>query len=270
MKTFLLDILPKIQRYSEKLDSLTLLTNKHWVHITDNHEKLVYIFRAQHNQLLISRNGLIEKAHWEHLGNNSFLVDQKNGSYLFKHGFIDDTVLALKTDGNDQFALFINESKFSEGIDTLSKIVAHLRQKYLDNEVGEFIKPIQDSLTLGNQKRVKAEKEKRVDTAQTHNYSLVQNSSFDEKDFKLVQSNGKWGFIDPDKNLVIDFIYDDAFPFSEGLASVTINGKKGFINRHGECVIDFQFERATFFKGGRASVTKDEVTFDIDQQGNPL
>ena len=160
MKTFLFDILPKIQRYSEKLDSLTLLTNKHWVHITDNHEKLVYIFRSQHNQLLISRNGLIEKAHWEHLGNNCFLVDQKNGSYLFKHGFIDDTVLALKTDGNDQFALFINESKFSEGIDTLSKIVAHLRQKYLDNEVGEFIKPIQDSLTIGNQKRVKAEKEK--------------------------------------------------------------------------------------------------------------
>ena len=37
----------------------------------------------------------------------------------------------------------------------------------------------------------------------------------------------KWGFCDRDKNLVIQPIYDDAYPFSEGLARVKLNHKRG-------------------------------------------
>ena len=33
MKTFIADIFPKIQNYSQKLDDLTILANKHWVSI---------------------------------------------------------------------------------------------------------------------------------------------------------------------------------------------------------------------------------------------
>ena len=42
MKTYLSDIIPKIQKFSEKLDNLTLLTNKHWV-IIDNIENKKYL-----------------------------------------------------------------------------------------------------------------------------------------------------------------------------------------------------------------------------------
>ncbi len=31
MKKYLLDIIPKIQRFSQKLDNLTVLLNKHWI-----------------------------------------------------------------------------------------------------------------------------------------------------------------------------------------------------------------------------------------------
>jgi len=270
VKTFLFDIIPKVQRFSQKLDSVTLLTNKHWVHITENNDKLVYIFRASNNQLLISRNGVIEKAHWEYLGNNSLLVDQNDGSCLFKHGFIDDTVLALKTDGNNEFALFINEKKFSEGIDTLAKIVSFLNQQYLSNEITDFITPLQDSLTIGNQRRAKVAQERTLEVIESHNYSSVAESAFHENDFKLVEFNGKWGYIDPDQNLVIEFLYDDAYPFSEGLASTSINGKKGFINKRGECIIDFHYDSATFFKEGKAKVTKQGKEFFINQLGEIL
>lgn len=55
MKTYLLDIIPKIQRFSQKLDDLTVLLNKHWIIFDENSiDKTVFIFREKENQLLIS------------------------------------------------------------------------------------------------------------------------------------------------------------------------------------------------------------------------
>jgi hypothetical protein len=48
MRTYLADIIPKIQRFSKQLDNLTLLTNQHWVVIDGIWE------------LLISTNGRVE------------------------------------------------------------------------------------------------------------------------------------------------------------------------------------------------------------------
>jgi hypothetical protein len=133
MKTFLLEIIPRIQRYSQKLDNLTVLTNKHWVVIDEElNRKVVFIFREKESQLLISENGKIEKGSWEYLGNNSLLIDRKDGSYLFKHGFIDDTVLALKVDGKDEYALLVNEHKFDNQLNSLSAILQFLNKTYSD------------------------------------------------------------------------------------------------------------------------------------------
>jgi len=68
MKTFISDLIPQLQRFSKKLDDLTLLTNQHWVVIDDlGKNKYVYIFRSN-NVLLISKNGSVEKRNgniWE-------------------------------------------------------------------------------------------------------------------------------------------------------------------------------------------------------------
>jgi len=131
MKTFIADIIPKIQRYSQKLDNHTLLTNQHWVVFDDiKAEKNVYIFRSN-NQLLISRNGKVEKGRWENIGNNSLLIDLKTESYLFKHGFFDKNILALKLDGKNEYAFLINENRFLGELDSLEKIINFLRT-YLD------------------------------------------------------------------------------------------------------------------------------------------
>jgi hypothetical protein len=74
MQTFISDIIPKIQRFSQKLDDLTMLTNQHWVVIdTIDKTKNVYIFR-KNNELLVSSDGEVEKGRWEYLGNNSLLI----------------------------------------------------------------------------------------------------------------------------------------------------------------------------------------------------
>ncbi|MDR6966926.1 hypothetical protein J2X31_000926 [Flavobacterium arsenatis] len=131
MKTYISDVIPKIQKFSQKLDNLTLLTNQHWVLIGEiNNSKVVYIFRSN-NDLLISQFGKVEKARWEYLGNNTLLIDRKNDSYLFKHGFFDQNVLALKIDGLEEYAFLVNETKYDGEINSMEKVIDFLSINYI-------------------------------------------------------------------------------------------------------------------------------------------
>ena len=142
MKTYLLDILPKLQRFSKKLDNLTILTNQHWVLIEKITEaKYVYIFR-DNNELLISKDGKVEKARWEYLGNSSLLIDRKDESLLFKHGFIDENIWALKIDSKEEYAVFINESKRSNELNSIEQVAEFLQFKYLTNNENKTNKTI--------------------------------------------------------------------------------------------------------------------------------
>src|SRR5688572_3761124 len=49
---------------------------------------------------------------------------------------------------------------------------------------------------------------------------------------------GRWGYINTAGELVIEARYDDAGPFSEGLASVNKRGKWGFIDQNGNEIIE--------------------------------
>lgn len=143
------DIFHKIQRYSEKLDNITLLTNQHWVSI-DNilTNKTVYIFRTN-NELIVSTNGKVEKERWEYIGNKSLLIDNKKESYLFKHGFFDENILALKVDSSEEYAVFVNENNYDGELNSIDKVLDFLNRKYLDpliksrieNNTGQVINP---------------------------------------------------------------------------------------------------------------------------------
>lgn len=132
MKTFIADIIPRIQRYSQKLDNHTLLINQHWIVFDEyNSSKKVYIFRPN-NQLLISNNGIVEKGKWENIGNNSILIDINEESYLFKHGFFDQNILALKLDGKNEYAFLINENRYAGELNSIDKIIEFLSENYLE------------------------------------------------------------------------------------------------------------------------------------------
>ncbi|MCR8667089.1 hypothetical protein NO995_05305 [Aestuariibaculum sp. M13] len=162
MKTYFLDIIPKIQRFSQKLDDLTILTNKHWVIFNESSsEKNVFIFREKNNQLLISNNGKIEKGTWEYLGNNSILIDRDSGTFLFKHGFIDDCVLALKVDGVEEYVLLLNEEWLENQIGSLESIFDFLNKKYIEQK-------LDNSFTLPN---ISLSKENDLDKKNNKNFS---------------------------------------------------------------------------------------------------
>jgi hypothetical protein len=132
MKTFLSDIFPRIQRFSKDLDILTLLTNQHWVSIDDTESnKIVYIFRTN-KELLISKNGKVDRASWEYLGNKSILIEINSVCYLFKYDFFNENILALKVDNSFEYAVFVNENNFEGELNSISKINDFLKHKYFD------------------------------------------------------------------------------------------------------------------------------------------
>lgn len=59
------------------------------------------------------------------------------------------------------------------------------------------------------------------------------------------QTVTKWGFIDLSGKLAIDFQFDHALGFSQGLARVNVGGKIGFIDHQGAFCIHPQFGPAT-------------------------
>ena len=77
----------------------------------------------------------VEKGRWEYLGNNSLLIDKKDKSYLFKHGFFDENVLALKIDGRDEYAFLVNENKYDGELNSFSRVVDFLSRTYLDPSI---------------------------------------------------------------------------------------------------------------------------------------
>jgi len=130
MRTFIADIIPSIQRYSQRLDDLTRLTNQHWVSLGEiNDAKKVYIFRTN-GQLLISKDGLVDKGSWEYLGNQSLLLDTTEGSYLLKHGFFDENVIALKLDSSNAYAFFVNETKYGNELNNIGDVLKFLTDRY--------------------------------------------------------------------------------------------------------------------------------------------
>ena len=72
----------------------------------------------------------------------------------------------------------------------------------------------------------------------------------------IAVSNGSaFGFVDQSGNVKLDYTYEDAKSFSEGLAPVKVDGKWGYINERGSLVIDAIFEDAGPFRNGVAIAT---------------
>lgn len=68
-----------------------------------------------------------------------------------------------------------------------------------------------------------------------------------------VTLKGKIGFIDRDGKIVIEPTFENAFPFTEGLAAVQRIGKWGFIDETGREIIQPQFDNVGQFSDGLAT-----------------
>jgi|TARA_B110000091_G_scaffold202721_1_gene235516 hypothetical protein len=117
MKTYILNIIPKAQRFSKKLDNLSLLTKHNWIGVNeeaDKSTKNTYIFRAN-KELIVSKGGRVEKWKYEDLGHNTLLIDKKDNTYLFRPEYLDENekIISLRIDGTNEFAFLVEEETYS-------------------------------------------------------------------------------------------------------------------------------------------------------------
>lgn len=111
-----------------------------------------------------------------------------------------------------------------------------------------------------------------------------QNPTWADDNFFAHKQGDKWGYVNRAGTPMIVYAFDEAAPFSEGLAGVKMGDKWGFITPAGDLVIDFRFDNkgitimsrdvpdlvAPFvFKNGRAWVgnLKDGKKLCIDKLG---
>ena len=63
-----------------------------------------------------------------------------------------------------------------------------------------------------------------------------------QSDLTPVEQNGKWGYVNSKKEIVIPPKFDDALPFSEKLAAIKMRDKWGYIDGKGRVIIVPNFD----------------------------
>lgn len=105
--------------------------NQRWVMVDDGGKsKTVYVFKSK-DKLLLSRDGLVEKATWKMVDSSTISVTIRDHRYLFKHGFLDKSVLALQLDGRQEYVLFVNKNVYQKVLGSYDKVTKYLSSKYL-------------------------------------------------------------------------------------------------------------------------------------------
>ena len=72
--------------------------------------------------------------------------------------------------------------------------------------------------------------------------------------FKIVEKEGKFGFINAGGKIICEIKYDDVLDFENGFAAVKANGKWGFINEDGKEICDLKYDTVYSFNNGFAAV----------------
>src|SRR5215813_3943311 len=87
----------------------------------------------------------------------------------------------------------------------------------------------------------------------THFPALGQ-TGIQPKRFVIWDERGKFGYVDETGRVVIKPQFDEAYPFTEGLAAVSIGEKAGFIDASGKVVVPLKYHATLPFSDGLAAV----------------
>lgn len=86
-----------------------------------------------------------------------------------------------------------------------------------------------------------------------------------------VKKGNRYGYGDAFGNLLIDYIFDDAKNFCEGLAAVKVGNRWGYIDKKGDYAAICEYTEARDFSGGMAIVRNTDSLYGyIDAQGRSV
>ncbi len=86
----------------------------------------------------------------------------------------------------------------------------------------------------------------------------------------LIESHGRYGFVDRTGAIAIPLIYEGADNFSDGLAKIELNGKIGFIDPDGTLVIPPKYDDSWGFRAGLANFERNGKWGFVDKTGKEV
>lgn len=109
MKTYNLDVIHRIKRFSKEFNASKALCDKTWIVFNDSGKREVYIFQLG-GTLYITIDGVGVIGKWKWVAANNSLIINRDGKVMVLHPeFIDNSILALNLDGTNEMAFLINQ-----------------------------------------------------------------------------------------------------------------------------------------------------------------
>lgn len=248
MKTYLLDILNRYNRFSENLDVKTILCNKSWSIFNDAGNKELYIFQENGN-LIASVNGNVLNGNWQYISaNKSIVISFKEQSYMLHPSFFDKTIFALQQDGTNKYAFMIDEKQSQsfqpKTLTELKSYFENIERKKIEEEQHRR-KLLAEQQRANEQRRIEEEhreqikrQEERVQQylnkkrleywEQNQDYILQNDLSYK----KLCSSKKKWEIIETIFVIltIIGFYLINIDFFSLGIILMPIFGSLSLMN----------------------------------------
>ena len=201
MKTYFLDVIKRIKRFSEEFNVQTTLCDKTWTVFNDTGEREVYIFQPD-GTVFITSNGIGIKGKWHWLSaNRSLIINKDDNVMMFHPEFIDNTILALTLDGTSKMAFLIEQgNKNAFAAKTLAQLEDYFiikEKKLIEDEKQrreEEERRKEEEKRRKEEEKRRKEEEKRRKEEEQHEKWLKQNEKRLEKEAEKVYNNlmPKW------------------------------------------------------------------------------
>ncbi|RCW90834.1 hypothetical protein [Winogradskyella arenosi] len=130
MNDFLHKTIPNLKPFNYERHHDAHFINQQWVLVNGiSNKKSVYTFKAN-NILEISRKDNVIKTSWTISLQNILTIETEDGQITVSAFFKDDDILVLNNQDNDEFALYINTTKYKDELNSIEDIQAFLKYKY--------------------------------------------------------------------------------------------------------------------------------------------
>ncbi len=130
MQSAIFNMLPNLEPFNYDVHLEPLFLNQQWVLVNGiKNKKAIYIFKDE-TTLHISENEKNIETTWSIDVKNTFTIETEDGKTTVKAFFKDEDILVLNKENTGDCAVFINESKYSDELNSIEDVQDFLREKY--------------------------------------------------------------------------------------------------------------------------------------------
>ena len=254
MKTYLLDTIDRLKRFSQSLDVKTILCSKAWYVLNEDGDTENLIFQED-GTVLVSVNGSLKKYTWLYIPQNqslSIMHTDSDGTML-KPAYIDGKVLAFQKIGTKECMFLIDDALGEKDklltLDSVKKYLIESEQRAIEEE--KKLKLLQ----------LVEERNKQLELEEAEKKRIQENRIKQEKIEKLHQEiNEKQLLLSNDEQEIRRF-YDTTYGYWAAFFSVvhdSLEERRDFMYSVG-CIAAFVILFASFTMACWAGFDMDHI-----------